>query len=218
MSGRSVNERRRYDNTGREEQAKASRRRILDAAHRVLLERGYAATTMALIAKDAGVSVVTLYKGFGNKPELITQMLGAVLVGDDDPIPLADRPEAHDVAAQTSGAAMLTHYATWCRQLYERLGTLPAMLLIAARSGEPDLQAFATNVKNKRLEDSATIADQLAATGDLRPDLDRARTRDLIWAYNSPELHQLLTQDRGWSAPDYERWLANALIAALLRR
>ena len=77
------------------------------------------------------------------------------------------------------------------------------MLLIAARSGEPDLQAFATNVKNKRLEDSATIADQLAATGDLRPDIDRARTRDLIWAYNSPELHQLLTQDRGWSALDY---------------
>lgn len=216
MSGRPVNERRRYDNTGREKQAKATRGRILDAAHRVLLERGYAATTMALIATEAEVSVETLYKGFKTKPELIRQMLGAALVGDDDPIPLAQRPEAHAIAAETSGEAMLTRYAAWCRQLYDRLGALPAILLIGARSGEPDLQAFATSVKNKRLIDSVTAADQLATTGDLRPEIDRDHARDPIWALNSPEMHQLLTVDRQWSGQHYEQWLAQALIHALL--
>jgi len=214
--GESVKGQRRYDNTGREAQAKATRGRVLDAAHRVILARGYTATTMALIAKDAGVSVETLYKGFGSKSELITQMLGAVLVGDDEPVPLAERPEARVVATQTSGAAMLTAYAAWCRQLYDRLGTLPALLLIAARSGETDLQAFATNVKSKRLEDATTTAEALLGTGELRPDLDHAHVRDVIWTLNSPEMHQLLTQDRQWSPEAYQHWLARTLIDALL--
>jgi AcrR family transcriptional regulator len=216
MSGGTVKGRRRYDNTGREAQAKATRARVLEAAHRVVLARGYAATTMILIARDAGVSVETLYKGFGSKSELITQMLGAVLVGDDEPVPLAERPEARAVAAQSSGTAMLTAYAAWCRQLYDRLGTLPALLLIAARSGETDLQAFATNVKNKRLEDAATTAESLLGTGDVRSELDRDHVRDVIWTLNSPEMHQLLTEDRQWSPEAYQQWLGQRLIDALL--
>lgn len=211
------NQRRRYNNAGRAAQAKATRRRVLDAAHRVVLERGYPATTMALIAKEAGVSVETLYKGFGSKLELVTQMLGAVLVGDDDPVPIAQRPEALAIAAETSATAMLTRYATWCRELYERLGSLPALLLIAARSGEPDLQTFADGVRGRRLHDADTFAGQLVATGDVRPGLDRERVRDVIWTYNSPEMHQLLVTDREWSPADYEHWLANALVDALVR-
>lgn len=216
MSERVVNSRRRYDNRGRQQQAAATRRRVLETAHRLVLEHGYAATTMAGIAAEAGVSTVSLYKGFGTKAELITQMLGMVLVGDDEPVPLAQRPENADLVAETDGARLLQRYAAWCRRLYERLGALPAILLIGARSGETDLQELAAQVSAKRLADATDTADQLVATGHLRPGLDRNRVRDLIWALNSPEMHQLLTRDREWSPEDYQHWLAQALTDALI--
>lgn len=216
MLERTVNARRRYDNRGRQQQAAATRRRVLDAAHRLVLERGFTATTMAGIASEAGVSTVSLYKSFGTKSELIVQMLGMVLVGDDEPVPLAQRPEIAELAAETDGARLLQRYAGLCRRVYQRLGALPAILLVGARSGETDLQAIAASVSAKRLTDANDIANQLLTTGDVRPGLDRDRVRDLIWALNSPEMHQLLTRDREWSPDDYQQWLAQALTDALL--
>ena len=62
MSGSGVNARRAYDNAGRAEQAAANRRRIVAAARRMLVEHGYAAMTMAMVAKEAGVAVDTVYR------------------------------------------------------------------------------------------------------------------------------------------------------------
>jgi hypothetical protein len=39
---------------------------------------------------------------------------------------------------------------------------------------------------------------------------------DTIWALISPELHELLVCDGGWSAVHYERWLTDALGALQL--
>jgi len=91
MSTDAVNARREYDNSGREEQAALTRRRILDAAHRVVVRNGYVATTMVAIAKEARVSRETVYKAFRSKPELIKQVYDVALVGDEEPIPLRDR-------------------------------------------------------------------------------------------------------------------------------
>lgn len=216
MTEGTVKGRRRYDNTGRAEQARATRQRVLRAAMTVLLERGYGATTMGLIAAEAGVSVETVYKGFTSKPELMRALLGMVLLGDDEPVALADRPEFRAIGDEQSGPAVLSSYAALVRRLYDRLGPLPAILLVGARAGADELRAFAEDVNAKRLIDSTTTAEQVAAHGPLRAGVDLERARDLIWTLNSPEVHHLLTADRGWTADDYQQWLSTALIDALL--
>ena len=52
-------------------------------------------TTLAAIAERAGVSVETVYKGFGSKKGLLRAAIDVAVVGDAEPIPFVERPEAH---------------------------------------------------------------------------------------------------------------------------
>jgi hypothetical protein len=111
----------------------------------------------------------------------------------------------------------LRRYAAIVREIYHRLGPLLGVLLIAARSGEPELLGFLEQTDRESLQGARHIAELVAATGALRPDLDRERAADTIWALRSPEMHYLLTTVRGWPAQEYERWLAATLVDALLQ-
>ena len=144
-------------------------------------------------------------------------MLAVAVVGDDQPIALADRPQMQAARAEPTGAGMLTRYAAAVREVYARLGSLPTMLMSGARAGEQDLREFADAASANRLIDATDTIEQLAATGDMQP-LSHDDARDILWTLNSPEVHHLLTVDRGWSDTKYERWLTNALIDGLLRR
>ena len=66
-----IERKRPYDASRRQEQARRTRDRIVDAAERRFLRDGYAATTIAAIAADADVSADTIYKTFGGKPGLV---------------------------------------------------------------------------------------------------------------------------------------------------
>ena len=86
-----VNSRRPYDSSRRRRLADQSRASVLESARRLFLERGYAATTVAAVAADAGVSVETIYKAFGNKPGLLKSLFDVSIVGDDEPVPMLQR-------------------------------------------------------------------------------------------------------------------------------
>jgi len=58
----------------RQARSQATVEAILDAAARVLVDRGYAATNTNLVAERAGVSVGSLYQYFPNKDSLITAL------------------------------------------------------------------------------------------------------------------------------------------------
>ncbi|HZA83329.1 MAG TPA: helix-turn-helix domain-containing protein, partial [Actinomycetes bacterium] len=87
-----VKPKRRYDSTGRQAQARRNRQAILDAAQRQFLEGGYAATTIAAVASEAGVSVETIYKAFGGKPGLVRAIYDRGLVGQQ-PVPAYQRAD-----------------------------------------------------------------------------------------------------------------------------
>ena len=216
MSTDAVNARREYDNSGREKQAALTRRRILDAAHRVVVRNGYVATTMVAIAKEARVSRETIYKAFRSKPELIKQVYDVALVGDEEPIPLRDRAAYRAMVEDPGADGKLRRYAAIVREIYHRLGPLLGVLLIAARSGEPELLGFLEQTDRESLQGARHVAELIAASGALRPGLDQAHAADIVWALRAPEMHYLLTTVRGWSAPEYERWLAKALVDALI--
>lgn len=205
-----------YASPLRVEQAQQTQRRIIDAAHRLLLEQGYAATTMTGVAADAGVSVQTVYKGFGSKPALVKRVYDVLLVGDEEPVPLAERPEVQALLAEPDPRRYLMGYAQLGRQMLERLGPLYSVLVAGARAGDPDLRAFVDTVNGERLVGTGMAAKKLEAMGALRPGLSVDQARDAIWMLISIEVWSLLVEQRGWSHDAYAAWVGRALADAVL--
>jgi AcrR family transcriptional regulator len=205
-----------YDNARRAAAAGRTQQRVVETAHRLLLERGYAGLAMADLAEEAGVSVPLLYKVFGTKPQLVKRVYDVLLAGDLDPVPIAQRPAVQALAADPDPRGKLTRYAAIGRAMAERAGPLVSALLAAARAGERDLQAFAATIDRERLAGATALATHLAEAGALAPGLTVERARDLIWLHTAPDTYRLLVLERGWSLDDYERWFATSLAAALL--
>ena len=61
------------------------------------------------------------------------------------------------------------------------------------------------------------LAQDLVATGDLRPDLAVDEIADVVWTMNSAEFHHLLVVERGWSPARFEQWLADCWCRLFLR-
>ncbi|MFF0373557.1 TetR/AcrR family transcriptional regulator [Actinoplanes missouriensis] len=208
--------RRVYDNTRRAEQARLTRRRILDAARELLVDLGPAAVTMRAVATHADVSVETVRKTFGTKAALIKDVYDVTLAGDDEPIPMIDRPEIQAVFTAADPRDKLARYAFAARRVGERVGPLLAKLLAGARGGDPDLTRFRETTNHERMIGAEGVVRHLAATGGLRPGLDAERARDIVWTLISPEVFDLFVGERGWSPDEYEQWLARALADALV--
>ena len=81
-----------YDATGRRERARQRRRDVVVAAQALFEADGFQATTISAVAQRAGVSAESVYKGFGTKAALAKAVFDFVIAGDDEPIPMAERP------------------------------------------------------------------------------------------------------------------------------
>ncbi len=210
-----VKPRRRYDSSWRQEQARQSRGAVLGAARRLFLDRGYAATTMANIAAEAGVSVETVYKAFGNKAGLVKSVVDVAIVGDDEPVPMLQRELVRRIEAEPDARRKL---AVHCEHLTQSAPRhVPVQLLVrAAASSDSGAAAVWEQMTTERLTGMNAFARHLHRGGHLRPGMSVDEARDVLWTYNSAELYELLVMRRGWSLERYSAWIADALVAALL--
>jgi len=208
-----VNTRRRYDSSGRRERARQARDQIVGIAAELFLARGYAATTVAAIATQARVSVETIYKSFGGKPGLVRAIVERGLAGAG-PVPAEQRSDQiRDT--EPDPRRILTAWGTFVTEIAPR--TAPILLLARdAAAGDPELAALLDEVGAARLDRMTVNARALAEAGHLRPGITAAQAADILWTYSSPELYELLVLRRGWSAEHYGRFVAQAMIAALL--
>ncbi len=210
-----VNSPRNYDSTGRREHARQNRVAVLTAARGLFLERGYAATTMATIATEAGVSVETIYKGFVNKAGLL-QTLFDVAVGFNEPTPAEDRELIDAVETEiVDPARKVRLYGTLLGHIAGRVQPLQLLARQAAES-DPAAATVYEKIRNQRLRNVAAFADFLHENGHLRDEVTAEEARDVIWTYNSVEIWDLLVLKRGWAAERYGHWVGEALVAALL--
>jgi AcrR family transcriptional regulator len=210
-----VKPRRRYDSTRRQEQARHNRSTVLQAARQLFLERGFAATTMPAIASTAGVSVQTVYKAFGNKPRLAKAVFDVAIAGDDEPVPMLERASLGRVRDERDPRKRFRLYGKFLAEVAPR--HVPVQLVIRdAASSDPEAQAVWAELQAERLNGMTLFARALHDDGTLRPGIATSEARDVLWTYNSAELFQLLVLERGWSPKRYGRWIADALIAALV--
>ncbi len=205
-----------YRSPVRDEQARRTRRLVLEAARELLIEQGYAAVSMAAIAARAQVSVALLYKVFGSKPDLVKQVYDVTMAGDHDDRPIAAREEIAALVADPDARGKLARYARLARLLSGRAGTLAVTLREAARGGETELVPFVQTTDAERLVGATRLVEHLADAGMLRAGLPVEQARDQVWVTTSPEAFALLVRDRGWSLDDYEGWVRATLEAALL--
>ena len=213
--GRPVNTRRRYDSSRRREQARRTRADVIDAAHQLFLDRGFAATTMPEVASAAGVSVQTVYKVFGSKSRLAKAVFDVAMAGDDEPTAMLERQSLGRVRLEADPRTKFRLYGEFLAEVAPR--HVPVQLVIRdAAAADPEAQAAWAELRAERLAGMTRFARDLHDHGHLRPGISTIEARDVLWTYNSAELFQLLVLERGWTPQRYGRWVADALCAALL--
>ena len=214
MSG-PVKRRRVYDSTRRQEQARDNRVRVLDAARVRFLLHGYSATTMPAVASDAGVSVETVYKAFGNKAGLLKALFDVAIVGDDEPVPLMEREVVTANLAEPDPRKKLRTYAEFYVDRAAR--AIPVQLLArGAAATDPAAAAVWQQMLEERLTGMTHFARHLHEGSYLRAGITIEEARDVLWTFISAELWELLVINRGWKPERYGRWMSDMLIAALL--
>jgi AcrR family transcriptional regulator len=204
-----------YRSQVRAEKAAATRRAVLDAARDLMVAKGYDATTVAEIARDAGVSVDTVYASVGRKPELVVAVIDMVLGSSHEPIPAEQRDYVVAIRAARTGREKLQLYAGSLGVVMPRTAPLIDAL---RRAGETDAQCAAawTALVDRRARNMLLFAADLRASGDLRADLDDGEVADIVWSTNAPEYYLLLAA-RGWSTERYVRLLEDLWCRLLLQ-
>lgn len=208
---------RRYESPRRRDQAEATRQAILEAAQRLFERDGYVATTIAAIAREAGVSQKTVYLAFESKSGLLRAVWHLLLRGDAGEAPMSQRPFYEELLAEPDAARQLRILARNSRQVKERSGRLLAVIRSAAHA-DADSAALWDRIQTEFYEMQPLIIDSLRRKKALRRGLDPVRAADLLWTLNHPEVWLLLVHERGWTPAEWEKWFAAAAASALLKR
>jgi len=204
---------RSYSSARREAAAGETRRSILGAAQELFVASGYAATTIQAIADRAGVAVQTVYAVFGNKRELLRQLIERTITGDDEPLPITQRPAARSIAAEPDARRRAELDAALSRSIIERIAPIVRVAAEAAAS-DPELAAMMEAVKAARRREMTVSAGILAGNDGLRVEPDEAAAT--LYILYSPQVADMLIGDYGWSPERYEKWLARMILQAVL--
>jgi AcrR family transcriptional regulator len=212
-----VKPRRRYDSRRRQAQAAQTRHDVLVAAYDAFVERGYAGTTLAAVARAAGVVVETIYRGFGGKAGLFKAVVEAAVAGGiaRAQVPVEQRPAVRAVIAETDPRRQLEGYAATQPGIHARMGPLMRVLAGAAAT-DADLAKVLREMEEFRLAGMGRFAQLLADRGALRPGLSVEHARDILWTLNSHAVYDQLVTQRGWPPEQYQTWLADILTHILL--
>jgi len=193
---------RRYDTSLRRRQAEHTRHAVIDAASALFAERGWSAGIRE-IARSAGVSVETVYANFGSKAELLGRVLDVAVVGDEEPVALAER-----AAFAALGHGDPADRARAAAQLNTAVNVRTADIQRAFReaaTAEPDLAARLQEARDRQRGDVHDAGAMIAGRT-----LSQAEA-DGLWAVVSWEVYDLLTVSAGWSGAQYEDWLTGAI-------
>jgi AcrR family transcriptional regulator len=213
---RPVKASRRYDSAGRQEQARQTRRDVLAAAKALFLERGYAATTMADVATEAGVAVQTVYSAVGGKAALLKEVFDTTLVGDDEPVAVSGRPEIARVSAETDARRKLELFARYVSGVHQRLSPFVSVVLAAADADE-DAARLWEGLHTGRYQGMTEFATNLKEQRLLRRGMTVERAAAVLAAHIDVVNWQNLVERHGFTKREFESWLVDVTAAAVLR-
>lgn len=198
-----------YRSPRREAQARRTRERIVDAARRLWVERGFAATTMDAIAAEAKVAVQTVYGAFGSKASILIALLGQLEenAGGETLI-----PRLMNARNATEQIAII---AAFNRRLFEAGADVIAIAL-GSVAADPEVASWVAEGDRRRRDGQAFLVSGWHRARALKPRMSASEAGDILYTVTSPEVHLLLVRSSSWSPDRYERWVARTLRSLLL--
>jgi AcrR family transcriptional regulator len=193
---------RAYNSSRRSLQAAQTRDVVIRAATARFSETGWAGTTLAAIAEAAGVSVETIYNGFGSKKALLRAAMEAAVVGDTEPIPYVERPAFLELGTGTLDERVARGVAVVADTHARSAGVWLA--IVEASSADDEVDAWRLELEKGRRIDTARSLELV---------LDRPVDEQLVamlWILYSPETYFKLVKDSGMSRDEYEALLIDA--------
>jgi AcrR family transcriptional regulator len=210
-----VKPKRKYDSRHREAQAAQTRIGIARAAGAMFIAEGWQGTTIAGVARAAGVSPETIYAIFGNKPALLMAAIEVAVRRDDPATPLVHQAEPSALKDASDQREVLARFA---RDIADRLAHVAELAGVAraAASHDPALADLHRRLHQGRRENLEHVTEALLLKGQLKPGMNRKTATATIWRLASPDLFLLITGVEGMSLAQYARWLETTLAALLL--
>jgi AcrR family transcriptional regulator len=204
-----------YHSTLRAEQARATRRAVVSAARDLFVELGWSRTTIDAVATRAGVSRKTVFTSVGGKAALLKLAMDWALVGDDEPVPMSERPVIAEMERLTDPRELVARWARFVADLEERAAPLADVLLLAADADEEAAKVHTVSERN-RLGGAEFIVARLTSTGGLRQGLATERAVAAALVLMDPAVHRTLVREHGWTGAEYAQWIERAAVAELL--
>jgi AcrR family transcriptional regulator len=201
-------ETRSYDSTRRREAAATTRAEVIAAATRLFVERGWARTSVRDIAKAARVSVETVYSAVGPKAEVLRAALDVSVVGDDEPVALADRPEFRAIATGAPGERARA-VADLLGEMFPRTAPL-ARAVEHGAAADPALEELCRLGLEQQRESARHALVLLLGREPTATEADAAH------ALFSNPVYLQLTEFAGWSNEAYRAWVADAALRLFL--
>ena len=205
---------RSYDASGRREQARARRLAVVLAARDLFERDGFRPTTIAAIAAHAGVSAESVYKGFGTKAALAKAVFDLVIAGDDEPVPVAERPAMQAVRDEPDVRRKIAMFVAGLAQRQARSAGVQ-ILIRDGRHVDDSLVPVWAKLTDEGLAGMTMLGRNLLETGQLRDGIDLDEVRDVLWNYLSIDHYERLVRTPRWSLERYSRWLAHAITSAI---
>lgn len=199
---------------GRRQRSQRTRARIVAAAARLFVDHGYQATTIEAVAEEAGVAVQTVYYVFGTKPNLLAATLDATIAGDDEPIPVAERPWVERLAASPDPASAIALLVGAAVAILTRVAPIHEVVRQAAT--DPDVGALLADNRRRRRADQRRLVEELHRAGHLHPGLGVDTAADVVYGLMNEEVFQLLTVDCGWDVDRFRQWATALMLQQLV--
>lgn len=207
---------RRYDATRRRERAeqerRATRARVIDAATKLFVSRGYTGTTMAAIAAEAGVAMQSVYSAGASKADLLHHAVDLAVAGDDEQMMVHERPMISAVAEESDPVVQVRMIANAIFIIHRRSAPIQRAQ-IEASAVDSTVRERREALQRGRLATIRYLVAMLPADR-LRHSVDECA--DAVWSFASPEAIDLMIRVRGWDWDQIHEWLERSLMDLLL--
>lgn len=189
--------------TSKAEQASATRSKIVVAATELFLRDGFVTTTMAMVGKEAGVAVQTLYLSFGNKTAILQAAFDQALRGDESVQDLHQTDWFGQVLTDPDGAAALRLFCERSAEVIDRAA--PLFDVMRAAAADPEVGDLLAYNKKLRYDGFRRIVEAIASRDGFNADLSVDEAHGILYTVLSEDAYLLMVTEHGWTR---ERWLS----------
>lgn len=191
------------------EQARATKHKIIDAATVLFLRDGFVTTTMAMIAKQAGVAIQTLYLSFGNKTAILQAAFDHALRGNPDEIDINQQDWFAEAVAETDGRAALRLFCEESAKIMAR--ATPIFEVMRAAAADPEVGEMLVHNKKLRHDGFRTIVEAISQRKGFNRDLSVEDAHGILYALLSEDGVLLLVAEHGWTMEHWVAWVIATL-------